>query len=531
MDKAHRTRTKHDAQSLVGKGEWLRLTLLDRPVRPRRLGVITSFGTLDDVRTHDRDVWTLHRGVTERVFGIEVAGKLAQVPRSTVDFRKLIRPLRRQILRRMPHLTRQTRQSFVDTYVGRRRAIYQRAADSLELWPLERRDADQSVFVKADKDNHSRKHDPAPRIISCRDPRYTVEVGRYLKTSEHHFFEAMSRAMHYPVVLKGLSPTGVARWLKSHLELSSDMVAVLLDASRFDQSIDVPKLQFEHKFYNSVFKDPLLAEYLTWQLRSTAKGRCSDGQVSFRRNGGRGSGDINTGLGNCLIMASLVITFAREQGLEQFRVSNNGDDCVLFMKRSQLALVESRITAWFLAAGIRMKVEGVTSVLEEVEFCQSRPVCVEGTYRMIRCPRKALSGDVVSTKALTVELAKQHLGAVGVCGGVLSRGVPIYQQFYASLRNNGSGDPRRILRSDEYKHYGFTGMAYRTDPLLRTEMSAITPETRVSFWLAFGITPPEQVDLESHFLRALPLGRVVDSYYEKDNAHNRLPHHLTLAPT
>lgn len=481
------------------RGEFFRVERRDRLVKSRRLGVVTLFGQLHDIRTHDRDIGTLHRAVTERVFGIVEDGKLVAPPQPTVDLKALLGPFRRRLLRCLPDMLPGTRQSFCDTYRGSRRARYSAAALTLPGRPLVKKDAEQTCFVKSDKDNHTTKDDPAPRAIMFRTARYNVEVGRHLKFLEHRLVGAIAALHRYPVVCKGYSPQGVAKILSDHLSFEANVVAVSLDASRWDQSMSEPLLKWEHSVYNAVFKSEDLAKWLRWQLRSVARGRCADGNVMFSRIGGRGSGDMNTGMGNCLCMVGLVSTFTREVCGDRFRLANNGDDCVLFVPREFFPEISAKVKDWFLRAGIRMKVDGVTNVLEEIEFCQQHPVCVNGSYTMVRNPAKAVSCDPVSTKCLDVLQAKQHLMAVGVCGGVISRGVPMLQAWYAALRARGTGNARRLLLSDEYGHFGFTAMAYLTSSTLEVHTSVITDVTRVSFWKAFGITPDEQCAAEAYF--------------------------------
>jgi hypothetical protein len=496
---AHRTKTRHDCSRLLRRGEFFETKYRDRPVKARQLGVVTVFGQQDDIRTHDRDIGTLHRAITERVFGIEVGGELVAPPLPTVNFNVLLRTFRRRLLRRLPSMVPGSRQSFCDTYRGSRKARYELASLSLETSPLEEQDSEQTAFVKADKDNHTVKTDPAPRVILFRTARYNVEVGRHLKFLEHRLVAAIASVHGYPVITKGYSPRGVATILKNHLEFEADVIAIRLDASRYDQSLSEPFLKWEHSVYNATFRSQDLATWLRWQLRSLARGRCSDGTVSFRRIGGRGSGDMNTGMGNCLCMVALVSTFAEEICGREYRLANNGDDCVLFVPARFFAQICRQLSGFFLAAGIRMKVEGHTTVLEEIQFCQQRPVCINGVYSMVRQPRKAFSCDLVSTKCSNSLQARQHLMAVGVCGGVISCGVPVLQSFYSMLRRHGLGDARRLLMSDEYGHFGFTFMAYSTSSQLSFEISPVLPEARVSFWMAFGITPDQQRSLEQHF--------------------------------
>jgi len=71
--------------------------------------------------------------------------------------------------------------------------------------PVKEKDAWLSTFVKAEKLNISAKPDPAPRVIQPRDPRYNVELGRYLRHSEEYLFKAIDKVFGGRTIFKGIS--------------------------------------------------------------------------------------------------------------------------------------------------------------------------------------------------------------------------------------------------------------------------------------------------------------------------------------
>lgn len=492
------TRTTTEYQPTLGPGEELAVEIRRGIVVPRKFGVIRGIDGGDDIRMHDRDVGTLHRSLVERVFGVVKDGKLTPTPQPAPGAVKRLTAFRTAVVRRMPRVAPGTRVDFVNTYRGSKRARVLRAAISLETEQIQRKDARLKTFVKAEKTNFTTKDDPAPRAIQPRDPRYNCEVGKYLKFVEHRIYSAVGQVFGSTTICKGLNPKqrGALLWRK--WTKFSHPVAFGLDASRFDQHVSVEMLQWEHSVYNALFQSPELARLLTWQLLNEGTGYCRDGKIRYKKQGTRGSGDMNTALGNCLIMCALVWTFCKEQGIRA-ELANDGDDCVLIMEKRDADGIAAKVKSWFLGFGFSMKVDYQTEVFEEIEFCQSHPVLVDGVPLMVRNPRKAINCDLVSTKALDLLQAKQHLAAVGVCGGVISSGVPVLQRFYQVLRESGTGDGARTLTSDEYYGYGFTRMAMMTDPDLKVNINAITPETRVSYWRAFGIKPAEQEALEAGF--------------------------------
>lgn len=496
---AHSTTTRFRAP--VGKGEMLSVMKRRRPPKaPRLMGMASAFGVVDAIGAHDRDVATLHRGVTERVFGVVQDGRLVATPQPTVVVSEALSEFRRKLLRRVGVASRESRQSFCDTYTGRKRTIYLGAKVSLEHKPVQRSDAGGKIFVKAEKTNFTRKDDPAPRVIFPRDPRYNVEVGRRLKFVEHRVYSAIGSVFGCTTVCKGLNPEQRGRLLERNWQMFNSPVAVGLDASRFDQHVSHEMLSWEHGVYNAIFRDSELSRLLTWQLINRGKGFCHDGFLRFVKRGTRGSGDMNTAMGNCLIMCAMVWTFARERGVK-IRLANDGDDCAVILDRSDLHAFMMGLQPWFLTLGFSMKVDYVTDMFEKIEFCQSHPVRVGSVVRMIRNPLKALSGDPCSLKLRDITTMQIHLGAVGICGGVLSPGVPVFQNFYRAMTREGNTKKaRNILRRDvEMGNYGFTMSALMTDSTLTVRHERILPSTRVSFYRAFGVTPDVQCQLEKHY--------------------------------
>lgn len=473
------------------------------------MGVVSTFGRVDTIGIHDRDVATLHRGVVERVFGVIRDGEYGPTPQPLVRVSTELGPFRSQVALCVGRACTGTREDFVNTYRGRKRTIYEAASASLNGKPVERQDASGKVFVKVEKTNFTLKRDPAPRVIFPRDPRFNVEVGRRLKFIEHRVYSAIGKVFGGTTVCKGLNFTQRGELLWRRWRSHHRPVAVGLDMSRFDQHVSVQMLQYEHGLYNMIFRDAELARLLQWQLTNRGVGYCPDGKLRFVKRGTRGSGDMNTALGNCFIMCAMLWYIRTKRGLS-FSLCNDGDDCAVIMPQSELHAFMMGIDGVFLSFGFQAKVDYITSCFERIEFCQCHPVFVDGHPRMVRNPRKALSSDICSTKFQDLRSTSVYLGAMGVCGGVLSSGVPVYQDFYTSMRRCGdTGSSHRILSKDvELGNYGFTRAAIMESSDLCISLSPVVASTRLSFWRAFGITPDEQAELEAHYRSVQPLTSV-----------------------
>jgi hypothetical protein len=150
---------------------------------------------------------------------------------------------------------------------------------------------------------------------------------------EKRLFSGFETVFGYSVILKGMNAHATAEQLRSNWDSFTQPVAVGLDASRFDQHVSHAALCWEHSVYNGVFRSSELRRLLRWQLVNHGVARTEGQRIDYTTNGCRMSGDINTSLGNCLIMSSIVLAYCETRGITA-RLSNNGDDCVLILESS-----------------------------------------------------------------------------------------------------------------------------------------------------------------------------------------------------
>jgi hypothetical protein len=211
------------------------------------------------------------------------------------------------------------------------------------------------------------------------------------------------------------------------------------------------------------------------------------------------SGDMNTSMGNVIVMCMLMHSYIAHKGLSS-RVSllNDGDDCVLIMDRKNLDSFKEGLDAWFRKVGITMTCDGTYWNFEDIEFCQARPVLVAGVPVMVPRPSKRLYSDLITTKDLSSpRVFRKWFGAVAGCGLACSSGVPIFQEYYSWIGR--SAKPWIPKEGDYYYKY-----RYRKIRDLTYRDGRISPSTRLSFYFAFGITPNEQVIIENYFYALEP---------------------------
>lgn len=469
------------------------LPIVVRPVAG--LPKIRTYATMVGLRTrfklgvHNNSLTNVLRGLTERVYRVEGPdGALVPPPEPEIGAFERLEKFRGLVTGRVGRSSPWTYAEFLDSCRGSKRTLYAKAIASLETQPLERRDADLLSFVKAEKLDLESKRDPAPRMIQPRSPRYNAWVGRYLKAVEHRLYQAIDEVWGRPTVMSGYNALDVARHMRGHWEQWTDTVAIGLDASRFDQHVSVEALRWEHGVYNAIYRDPKLAKVLEWQIHNRGIARTTEGTVKYTVDGKRMSGDMNTSLGNKLIMCALVWQYVRERGLVASLV-NNGDDCVVFLRRGAVQSFTNGLSEWFLKFGFNLKVEKPVDVFEQIEFCQQRPVFDGKVWLMTRSPVKGLAKDFtmigVNPRNVSGDFARWAVG-VGTAGIAAYGGIPVVQEAYARLAGFGSTG----LVIDQHSGLGAAARG------MRRGLHPPGPECRASYYLAWRITPAMQVLIE-----------------------------------
>jgi len=494
---------REGASSSVKTRKFFRLSGISPPI------VIEPFNNCID---------TLERAVNERVFFVKNReGQYVEPPKpSYKHFTRTMTAAGEAVVKNVSKTTPLSRLAFVESFRGRKLINYTNAYQSIlnRGFRLDK-DAKIRVFVKCEKTDHTTKVDPVPRVISPRDPRYNIEVGRYLRKIEERIFKSIGIMFGHETVIKGFDAVKSAAILSEKWNMFSDPVAIGLDASRFDQHVSKPALQFEHYVYTQCFAHKHHRDSLSVLLKAQLENRCDgytpDGHLHYKTDGGRMSGDMNTSLGNCLIMCCMIYSYLKELGIEG-HLANNGDDCVVFMDKKNIEMFQSGLFEWFEKMGFNMTMEKPVYNFEEIEFCQTHPVHNGNAYIMCRNPHTALAKDTVLLKpAETVQLKQEWMAAVGKGGLALTGGLPVFQDFYQMFER--AGVERGLKLNDEVFGWGVRHMI----GTLCNKYRPVEPYTRASFYWAFGITPDAQIELEKVYKGlTIDVGRTDQLFYRHD---------------
>jgi len=470
------------------------------------------------LRSYNNTITGLQRAVKERVFFVKIDGKFQAPPqpRSMQLYFDRLQCFHDAIRPHLPSTAPVEREQFVQHYKGRKRVVYEKALESLGRKDFSVKDSYVKVFIKYEKTLFTPQKDPVPRVISPRSPRYNIELGCFTQPIEERIFEAIGSVMGSRTVMKGLNARDSARAIIRKWQTFKDPVAVGADASRYDQHVSAAALRWEHCIYDMCFRNKRdnkrLHRLLEMQVNNKCFGTVGNGSLRYETTGVRMSGDMTTSLGNCINMCAMAFAYAKHVGVD-IQLANNGDDCVYFMERKDLAKFMRGVTDWFLDMGFTMVLEDPVYDIEKVSFCQTSPVWVGPgafDYIMVRDPRVAVAKDSVATQPL--QTRKEFFGwidAVGKGGLSLTGGLPVWQAFYTMYISSAKGEARSKVDSG----WGW-GVRQLGKNMSRTAQP-IHPRTRASFYLAFGITPREQLCIEevygSTVINSFDDGNIPDS--------------------
>jgi hypothetical protein len=419
---------------------------------------------------------------------------IGRVPRSTVEGIRKLRAGFNLLSKYLPQTTQEPLGEFAMKYHGAKRARYLNACQHVLDSGITRRDAGVTMFVKMEKVQLCKD----PRAIQFRDPKYCVMLASFLKPMEHLIYSLKPKHPMMSgtrIVGKGLNQVERAKLLMKKMAYFTSPVILGLDMSRFDKHVDKAQLREEHRFYLKSNNDPQFAELLSWQLKNHVTSKHG---FKYVVNGGRMSGDMNTALGNCVIVCAMVIGFMLPRN-ERFDILDDGDDCLLIVESESVPGILRDIEREFLSFGHELKIEKVAYELEQALWCQSNPVLTKYGYKFVRNPFKVMSSCLVGTRWLRVptRVRREFLAGLAECEYVLNLGVPVLQEYALALKRNSQGAKLRFDKdSGEWFKYLRESKLYKrlADAGYDEE---ITDASRISFQKAFGVTIDQQIQFES----------------------------------
>lgn len=329
----------------------------------------------------------------------------------------------------------------LDSFKDKRRKTYERAYANLRITGPHPAHFRLKAFIKAEKTDPNKKINPDPRVIQARSPEANLAVARWLRPLEHLVYRLLDEH-GLPVFAKRAGVFERARVIRAKWDaIGPDCCCVSFDMSRFDQHHSFQHLLLEHWFYREKCPDPEFAELLKNQLVNRGSTRSG---LRYQLKGGRMSGDMNTALGNCLMMYGMVTAVLR-QLISRWAIYDDGDDCLVFLPHGDLGRLQGSAVALFHQMGHIAKLENVANSIPQIMFCQSHPSVGADGPVMVRDPHKVLSQGAAGCRHWNnPRLIGPMCLAVGSCELALNRGIPIIQSYALALKRIGRG--HNVLR-------------------------------------------------------------------------------------
>lgn len=472
-----------------------------RPDHPRFIGILSGLVGTAKYCCFSDSIENAYTAILERVFYHATPDGFARpvVPLREVVFKKLsgfAALYLRHVVRTVPVDLRVYPE---ENYRGRKLRLYQKARDNVLGRTIRGNFGRLKSFIKHEKILMKNKR-LVPRVIQPRSPEYNVCVGRYIRQLEHRVYTIINRLWRGPTVMKGLNCIQQAAAISGAWSQFSHPVAIMLDAVRFDQHVSVPMLQWEHNVYLQHFFPCYRKELKTLlNMQCSNKGviHCPDGKITYQVDGCRASGDMNTAMGNVLIMCATMFSFVEDLGIKA-RLINNGDDCCLIVEERDLSLVTDGITKYYAELGFIIDIEGVAREIEHIVFCQTRPVFDGKRYVLVRDPRVAISKDCTVLRKWSPKEYRAYLHELGVAGLAAYGNMPVWGKFYECLERCIPKSEISVgLRQHVRAPIVDSGLG-RLSEGVRVDRS-VSWQARASFAMAFGLTPASQVCLEQYY--------------------------------
>lgn len=376
----------------------------------------------------------------------------------------------------------------VDHYTGGKREEYLRAYKKLIKDGLKDTDVTSvTMFLKDDKywwDNDGGAEGiKAPRCIQYRSKAFNIIFGSIIHPLEKVVYPYLDRA-GTPVFAKSRNSHQRAADIKAKLEATEYSYAYLIDHSKFDAHVTEEHLAQTRYFYSKFFPHSKVIQMLEKAHGSWVNGYTKKG-LHYQVLGTRMSGDMDTGLGNSLInYVILKLTFP-----DGSLLYIDGDDSIVFTRRK---VDKDYIVKMCREHGMEAKVEEVVNPeMEDMDFCQSRPVLVSGRWRCVREPMRVLKRMGWITKRRDDKFLERVKYSIGLCELALNQGVPILQHAALEYVANSTN---QTFTTEVDRYFAAKNEFFRPG---KARPLPVTMETRLSFERAFGITVAKQLEMES----------------------------------
>lgn len=333
---------------------------------------------------------------------------------------------------------------WIQKYSGRKLTLYQQAQERVDSTKITtkalRRISRLSSFIKPEKISDDSRD---PRMIQARSLDYNYMVGNFLKPIEHKLYAMNSRRFKIVpgkgrVIAKNLNLQQRAKHILAKFNQFRKPICYSIDCSRFDAHVTTQQLEAEFQVYLGAYRGEdrsRLHNLLKQQLCN--RGVTKHGIV-YTSPGGRSSGDMNTALGNCILMTGMLAVCSKVIGFKRFDLFVDGDDTLIFASKDDEQAVHQMVSL-MSAFGHEVKLENRAERIEDIVHCQAKLVETANGPIMCQDPVRVLSRTLVSHKHWGCSKPKKQnrMWCLGTCLLSVFAGVPVLQGFAISLLRAG----------------------------------------------------------------------------------------------
>jgi len=394
--------------------------------------------------------------------------------------------------------------AYFASFPPKKRELYREAYKTPVCY---RKDGSVTAFIKCE--NVPYKTKDKPRVIQFRQPAFLAHMAPWYKPIEHRILKDGFCWNKYQkrTSAKGLNNLERMEILEDMVSSLLDPYAIALDGRSWDAHITGGALKAEWRFY---IKMAYFAGYPSWVLRAMRKcmkvqlkNRCrfrvDDATGRYKVNANRMSGDLNTGCGNTVLQSGYIAAAMKNLNVPQnhWRMLVDGDDAVLLVSGRYLPNLDNldkEMARYSQDCEIGTPTPVALDNMEGIDFCQSRPVRVDGKWRLVRNPKKVYNGyHMVNTYYRSQEETERFMATVAAPEMIFARGVPILRNLFTCLhRLAGNAKPLDAVA----RRFWLRQCGNLEGAIPEAEISW---ETRLSFEKAFGWSPSEQLFMEDEF--------------------------------
>lgn len=374
-----------------------------------------------------------------------------------------------------------------------------------------------TAFVKSEKTSVEKVLNKPPRLIQFRSYEYCYSLKSYLL----NFGTVVKNEDTFRDILLPNRQLLRQAWTKyndddyntaSIIEAWNkypDPVALLLDQIKFDGHYDEPLVSNERKFWNYLLGNKKFFDYLL-SLQEKNVGYTRFG-IKYSMRGKRASGDYNTSDGNTATNTFMLVTWCEVAGVTEYSIFINGDDSILICSRADMIKLLKLGLDFFNDLCMETQMDNVAYRLEEISYCQRKLCYIGSKWRWIKDPFRTLGRFVVGPEKYKTCVNKYLLGNA-LCELHMSYGTPILQAWclrvIADCLSEGP-DSRPLGSVDKEAARKYLSSA---EPL---EIKTISSSDRHSFYLAWGVTPELQIQMENDLSASPHLTPIVQTFLEK----------------